>query len=671
MERGRSSASAGDARARERERAATSLGFHFDTTHHKRDKGRKEMEMTNSMSRADVERALADVRASAIALTRERARASELANELLRERRARAGVEMRARALSVALTCAKIERASGEGRFGGANARMDEENEGGKDDLDASDGSRARASVERSVETRSRTSARTRTRTRTRSMSTSTSTSTSSSATEDEDERETSWNGNDDATSSRLERAPSRSMTFARTTTENNAVEDDDGRDNRKEMNEERLSGRDRRVVGGNGADDDAGRERANADWTMDERTTHRHVTAVAVELARVHANANANALDVSRITSEFFARRHGSHALSEAHRRTFLDAVKRHRARSAWAHAFARLHDVHTVGVAFFASVFARCESQVREHAGDGAPIVNVDAALEALTTTLLRRRLPAPSALVVDAIRRTAEHSDGVSSVRASTIIEHGFAIIDDAHAGVRRACRSAFVERHPAGVTLAHHRALAKVLEDAAHALELAPMDVDDVAIEIANQRGDGSECVTLERFVGVASSALFAARCARADVADEPATALGAPPLSSASIDLVTSLSLVTYAWDIAKAVIDRWLAKWLPRAAGAAAGRAALPVAQSIDTSKRRVVRAHIERLRKLRQTADYAIQAARAFAHARVKSASDDCRRAWDAYASAACALESAVVAHRRSVGIVHIAGDFWCKDIT
>lgn len=450
----------------------------------------------------------------------------------------------------------------------------------------------------------------------------------------------------------------------------NDARVDDDGAATAASDSDARrddsMQGRDRRVSI-SGDDDDGIHVFCDAAWDMDVSAAHRHVTAVALELARATRDGDYSALDVRHTLCEVLHRLHGSYTLSEAHRRTFLDALARHQTSSPWAHVFVRLYQSDATSVTFFALIMRYCERALLEDVPDASPSLPIDVALEALTSTL--RCLGLDSALVasgVDGVRRSATHRDGVSTVQLAMVVDYGFDVVSHAREAVRKACEAAFMRRHPAKKVLAHHGALATLLADVRQSCQTGALDLnastERTAMNIVRQCATGATCeyVTCERFVDMATSALFVPRVDRAENEPSPTTA------PSSSLSLKTSLALIAYAWNIAKPVIDRWLAKWLvhaarpspPATSASSTARAPLPVAQSIDTSKRRIVRAHIDRLCKLRHTTDYAIQAARAFARARAASAVADVARAAESYARCACALESAVVAHRRSLGV-------------
>ena len=555
--------------------------------------------------------ARSEARAAAIVISRERARVRELSEEIMREQRRSAKAEGAARALRCELKCARwcARRESEEGEHPDASSPAHEQCVSYESAMSV--GESQGAAIETDIEV-------------------------------DVDAK----------------------------VCLNDAHVDDDGAATAASDSDTRrddsMQGRDRRVSI-SGDDDDGIHVFCDAAWDMDVSAAHGHVTAVALELARATRDGDYSTLDVRHTLCEVLHRLHGSYTLSEAHRRTFLDALARHQTSSPWAHVFVRLYQSDATSVTFFALIMRYCERALVEDVPDASPSLPIDVALEALTSTL--RCLGLDAALVasgVDGVRRSATHRDGVSTVQLAMVVDYGFDVVSHAREAVRKACEAAFMRRHPAKKVLAHHGALATLLADVSQSCQSGALDLnastERTAMNIVRQCATGATCeyVTCERFVDMATSALFVPRVDRAENEPSPTTA------PSSSLSLKTSLALIAYAWNIAKPVIDRWLAKWLvhaarpspPATSASSTARAPLPVAQSIDTSKRRIVRAHIDRLRKLRHTTDYAIQAARAFARARAASAVADVARAAESYARCACALESAVVAHRRSLGV-------------
>lgn len=552
--------------------------------------------------------ARSEARSAAIAISRERARVRELSEELMREQRRSAKAEGAARALRCELKCARrcARRESEEDEHPDVSSPAHEQRVSDESamSVDESQGAATETDIEADVDAK---------------------------------------------------------------VCLNDARVDDDGTataaSDSGARRDDSTQGRDRRVSI-LGADDDGIHVFCDAAWDMDVSVAHQHVTAVALEIARATRDGDCSALDIRQTLCEVLHRLHGSYTLSEAHRRTFLDALARHQTSSPWAHVFVRLYQSDATSVTFFALIMRHCECALVEDVPDASPSLPIDDAMEALTSTL--RRLGFDSALVasgVDGVRRSATHRDGVSTVQLAMVVDYGFDVISHAREVIRKACEAAFMRRHPAKKVLAHHGALATLLADVSQssALDLNT-SIERMAMNIVRQCATGATCeyVTCERFVDMATSALFVPRVARAENEPSPNSA------PSSSLSLKTSLALVAYAWNIAKPVIDRWLAKWRvhaarpspPATSASSTARAQLPVAQSIDTSKRRIVRAHIDRVRKLRQTTEYAVRAARAFARARAASAVADVARAGESYARCACALESAVVAHRRSLGV-------------
>ena len=554
--------------------------------------------------------ARSEARAAAIVISRERARVRELSEELMREQRRSAKAEGAARALRCELKCARrcARRESEEDEHPGASSPVHEQCVSYESAMSVGESHGA-------------------------------------------------------ATETDIETDVDANVCL------NNARVDDDGAATAASdidaIRDDSMQGRDRRVsISG---DDDGIHVFCDAAWDMDVSAAHRHVTAVALELARSTRDGDCSALDIRHTLCEVLHRLHGSYTLSEAHRRTFLDALARHQTSSPWAHVFVRLYQSDATSVTFFALIMRHCERALVEDVPDASPSLPIDDALEALASTL--RRLGFDSALVasgVDGVRRSATHRDGVSTVQLAMVVDYGFDVISHAREAVRKACEAAFMRRHPAKKVLAHHGALATLLADVSQSCQSSALDLsastERTAMNIVRQCATGATCeyVTCERFVDMATSALFVPRVDRAENEPSPTTA------PSSTLSLKTSLALIEYAWHTAKPVIDRWLAKWRvhaarpspPATSASSAARAPLPVAQSIDTSKRRIVRVHIDRLRKLRHTTDYAIQASRAFVRARAASAVADVARASESYARCACALESAVVAHRRSLGV-------------
>ena len=442
------------------------------------------------------------------------------------------------------------------------------------------------------------------------------------------------------------------------------------------------VAGRDRR------ADDDDARIFADM-AALDSPTTHRLATLIAIELALSYESS----MDVSRRVREFFYKRHGSRTLGDKHHQMFITALASINAQSEWVQTFTRFQELDAFELERVLSTI-RFAQYVLIESPQTAPILGVEEATRSLAYMLAPvLGEAAPSTEDVDVIRRSATHRNGISRVSFALVIERGLVGIVRARTFAREAIAATFAKRHPYGI-LAHHPALVKTLSEAfksAGAITHAILNDDDVidriAADIARRDASTQDFVTLECFVQVASRELERSGKSKAsDVATplRPRTGPSPSKLAPNSIQLVSSLALVAHAWGIAAAVVDRWLQKCTADArrppAPTAVHRAAPsiatgasraptppnpPLPQPIDASKRRLIKRHVDRLAKLRATADFAVRAAQSLA--RRADATNDVDRAWQTYASTACAFEAAFLARRRSLGVVDAAlADCW-----
>jgi len=117
-----------------------------------------------------------------------------------------------------------------------------------------------------------------------------------------------------------------------------------------------------------------------------------------------------------------------------------------------------------------------------------------------------------------------------------------------------------------------------------------------------------------------------------------------------------MECVASLAALNHAWPIALVTIDRWLAKW--RAPDVSSSTTpTIPIPRSRDVTDRARAARTRNAIRVARDAADCAVAAARVF-FKRKTDAESSIRRAWAHYAGVACALETEVARHRRSVGV-------------
>ncbi|XP_022841300.1 unnamed product, partial [Ostreococcus tauri] len=553
--------------------------------------------------------------------SRERERRREIADELSRATRARVRAETATRALRCELEC---QRAAGAG----AGARLDVQGgmADGADDAANDEGNQM---------------------------------SSGAVSVEDEDELEDGSSPSSPSPSSPSSSSPSLAapaITLAAFTIDDERVGGERASHN----------GRDRRVRVPE-VNSAHWRHFAAAESELDASTTHRIATLISMELAK--ASVVEDGEDASKRIREFFYKHHGSRSLGEIHHKMFARGLHaQSNAGSAWAQTFSRLREMDQVEIDFALRSIRFTQFVIVESTASCEPVLGVDEAVRAFAFTLAPVIGDAqPPASELESLRRSSTHSDGISLIPLAQVIEHVVAVVTRARDAARKSFRDTFAERHPHGL-LSHHSAIVSALAESLRkagpfaqsligSAEELSATLDRAAVEIA--RGDAS-FVTRERFAEVAWREMERHR-------SHPITSAplrpskGKPTSNALPIETTTSFAVVTCAWSSVAVVLDRWLSE---RPVDGERPHSmsphptpSIPFAQSTDADKRRIVRRHVERVSKLRRTAEYAVRAASARLKSRRPDAHDDVTRAWRTYAACACAFDAAVVAHARALG--------------
>ena len=386
------------------------------------------------------------------------------------------------------------------------------------------------------------------------------------------------------------------------------------------------------------------------AGFDMDLHTAHMCAYLILFESASRRDRVG----DLSRRAYEFFFSRHGSRSLGEGHRRAFLTTVDKHVTSSAWLGIFsgvAALSDLEFEALARALRFTSRVA--FASHV-DARPALGIDEAIRSVEV-MVSFVGATPSALDVDLVRKSAEHVDGASFVQLSVVVERGWAIARRTIDVTRNNLADVFMQRHPSGRALAHHATLVSMLRRGAeYSARTRESRLDAVAADVAAHVTDDSH-VEIEIFVNRAITALER-DYVESSSANEPAPLRSARrPTSSNTMECAASLAALNHAWPIALVTIDRWLAKWC--VSDVASSTTTIPIPRSRDvTDRARAARAR-NAIRVARDAADCAVAAARVF-FKRKTDAESNIHRAWAHYAGVACALETEIARHRRSVGV-------------
>ena len=385
------------------------------------------------------------------------------------------------------------------------------------------------------------------------------------------------------------------------------------------------------------------------AGFDMDLHTAHMCAYLILFESASRRDRVG----DLSRLAYEFFFSRHGSRSLGEAHRRAFLATVDKHVTSSAWLGIFSRVATLSDLEFEALARALRFTSRVAFASPLDVRPALGVDEAIRSVEV-MVSFVGATPSALDVDLVRKSAEHVDGASFVQLSVVVERGWAIARRTIDGARKHLTDVFMQRHHSGRALAHHATLVSMLQRGAeYSARTRESRLDAVAADVAAHVTDDGH-VDAETFVNRAIAELER-DLVESSSANEPAPLRSARKRSN-TMECAASLAALNHAWPIALVTIDRWLAKWrVPDVSSS--NTPTIPIPRSRDVTDRARAARTRNAIRVARDAADCAVAAARVF-FKRKSDAESSIRRAWAHYAGVACALETEIARHRRSVGV-------------
>lgn len=388
--------------------------------------------------------------------------------------------------------------------------------------------------------------------------------------------------------------------------------------------------------------------------FDMDLHTAHMCAYLILFESASRRDRVG----DLSRRAYEFFFSRHGSRSLGEAHRRAFLATVDKHVTSSAWLGIFSRVAALSDLEFEALARALRFTSRVAFASPVDARPALGVDEAIRSVEV-MVSVVGATPSALDVDLVRKSAEHVDGASFVQLSVVVERGWAVVRRTIDVARTNVMDAFMQRHPSGRALAHHATLVSMLQRGAeYSARTRESRLDSVAADVAAHVTDDGH-VDVETFVNRAITALERDHV-ESSSANEPVPLRSARKRSN-TMECAASLDALNHAWPIALATIDRWLAKWrIPDVSSTTT----IPIPRSRDVTDRARAARTRNAIRVARDAADCAVAAARVF-FKRKTDAESNIHRAWAHYAGVACALETEIARHRRSVGVGVGAADW------
>ena len=414
-------------------------------------------------------------------------------------------------------------------------------------------------------------------------------------------------------------------------------------------------TGRDRRVHPSSSSCIDASADAfMTVGFDMDLHTAHMYAYLILFESASRRNRVG----DLSHRAYEFFFSRHGSRSLGETHRRAFLATVDKHVTSSAWLGIFSRVAALSDLEVEALARALRFTSRVAFASPVDARPALGVDEAIRSVEV-MVSVVGATPSALDVELVRKSAEHVDGASFVQLSVVVERGWAIVRRTVDVARKNLTDVFMQRHPSGRALAHHATLVSMLQRGAeYSARTRESRLDAVAADIAAHVTDDGH-VDAETFVNRAITALERDWVeSSSSSANEPAPLRSArKPTSSNTMQCAASLAALNHAWPITLATIDRWLAKWHTPDASSTTVPTTIPIPRSRDVTDRARAARTRNAIRVARDAADCAVAAARVF-FKRNTDAESNIRRAWAHYAGVACALETEIARHRRSVGV-------------
>eukprot|EP00217_Crustomastix_stigmatica_P009039 CAMPEP_0183789628 /NCGR_PEP_ID=MMETSP0803_2-20130417/539_1 /TAXON_ID=195967 /ORGANISM="Crustomastix stigmata, Strain CCMP3273" /LENGTH=674 /DNA_ID=CAMNT_0026033803 /DNA_START=122 /DNA_END=2143 /DNA_ORIENTATION=- len=355
----------------------------------------------------------------------------------------------------------------------------------------------------------------------------------------------------------------------------------------------------------------------------------------------------------------EFFLSLHGSHGLALKHFNDFCSSMKICHVDSGLAHIFARLFDMHTPlqlhSKVFIIILVGQTLSDlpvVGPRTVKHVPLVQLDGAKKAITLTFQAMLGTTPSLCLDDLYAHAAECilvEDGGGTrphIELGTLLDMSLAAWSKQNERSREYLFALFHAHHPEGSTLLQVKHLKSIIN------VLAPQCPQPVILQMFRQISElaSETCSPLDRQM----SANMFVQVVQANEMyfEKPASIkhLCVKPISTC-LEAPISLAVLRYAWGIAKKGLDGWLRRWH-------SAREGLPtVVQPLSEEEKAVVVQHIVKLCRLQTVMDVSIVAASSLIHQ--GGSKHDVEAAWINYTSAVCEMESAVMAHRKSIGIL------------